>query len=498
MAELRLLAVDLGAESGRGVVGAFDGERLRLDEVHRFPNVPVRLGGTLHWDFLRLFGDVLACIGRAGEVASLGVDGWGVDFGLLDGRGRLAGNPVHYRDGRTAGMLDRAQQSLSAEAIYDTTGIQFLPINTLYQLLSMAASADPDLERAERLLLVPDLIHHFLCGSDVGEYTNATTTQCLDVRRGVWAADMLETLGIPARLFPPLVAPGTALGPLLEDVARDLNLAHAPLVLAPGTHDTASAVAGTPLEVGGQTAYLSSGTWSLLGLELDQPVLTHAAREANLTNEGGVAGTIRLLRNIMGLWLVQEARRALARPGEPAPAYAELSALAEQAPAHTAFVDPDDERFLRLRPGGLPQAVGDFCRETGQPVPAEPGTLLRVLFESLALKSAWVLEQLERVAGRSVAAIRVVGGGAQNGLLCRLTAAATGRPVLAGPVEATGIGNLLVQAIGLGALGSLGEGREVVRRSFATETYEPHGDWTAARARFRDLLGQARPAARSA
>jgi rhamnulokinase len=476
------------------VVGVFDSDagRLTIQEVHRFPNVPVRLGGTLYWDFLRLYGDVVTAIARGveqGPLQSVGIDGWGVDFGLLDGRGRLLGNPVHYRDGRTAGMLEHATQRVPRERLYAATGIQFLPINTLYQLLSLVASGDPDLERAEALLMVPDLINHFLCGSSVGEYTNATTTQCFDVRAGAWATDVLASLGIPERIFPRVVPPGTVLGPLLPDVAGEVGATNVQLV-APGTHDTASAVAGTPLEPDGSTAYLSSGTWSLLGLELNEPVLSQAALEANLTNEGGVGGSIRLLKNIMGLWLVQEARRALGRGAAAEPSYAELSALAEQAPAHTAFVDPDDERFLRLRPGELPGAVEAFCIESGQPPPADPGTLLRVLFESLALKYAWVVRQLERVAGRRITSIRVVGGGAQNELLCRLTAGATTLPVLAGPAEATAIGNLLVQAIGTGRLGSLAEGRELVSRSFPAQCIPaPAGEaWTAARERFDELL----------
>jgi rhamnulokinase len=309
---LRLVAVDLGAESGRAVVGTFDGGRLALDVVHRFPNVPVTLAGTLHWDFLRLFGDVVAGLRSAaggGPVASVGVDTWGVDFGLLDELGRLLGNPVHYRDARTAGMPEAAFATVPREEIYRATGIQLMPINTLFQLLSMVRTGDPMLRQADRLLMMGDLFAHFLCGSSVAEYTNATTSQCLDPFTGDWARPLLERLGIPTRFLPEIVQPGMVLGPLLPDVAEAAGLAGT-RVIAPGSHDTASAVVGAPLTSRG-TAFLSSGTWSLVGLEVAAPVVSDLTLAANLTNEGGVAGTIRLLRNVMGLWLIQESRRAM-------------------------------------------------------------------------------------------------------------------------------------------------------------------------------------------
>jgi rhamnulokinase len=478
---LRLLVLDLGAESGRAVVGAFDGSRLALEVVHRFPNVPVRVGGTLYWDFLRLYAEVLNGIRAAvttGEVASVGVDGWGVDFGLLDGRGRLIGNPVHYRDTRTEGMVTRAQRQVSAETIYAQTGIQFLPINTLYQLLAMVEANDPDLERAQHLLMVPDLVHHFLCDSTVGEYTNATTTQCFDVARNEWASSLLADLNIPLSLFPEVVQPGTRLGPLRADVAAVVGATLS--VIAPATHDTASAVVATPLQRA--TAFLSSGTWSLIGLELHQPVLTNAAREGNLTNEGGVAGTIRLLKNVMGLWLVQEARRGL----DQTLSYEELTWQAAEAEPFSAFIDPDDERFLR--PGDLSANVRDFCTETGQTAPDDAGGLVRVLLESLALKYAVVLRQLKAVSGQPVEAIHVVGGGSNNALLCQLTANASGLRVLAGPAEATSVGNLIVQAMALGELASVSEARQLVAASWPTDRFDPMGDWTEARQRYDELL----------
>jgi rhamnulokinase len=481
MAPLRLLALDLGAESGRAVVGAFDGSTLSLEEVHRFPNVPVRLRDTLYWDFPRLFGEVQNGIRAArthGEIASAGVDTWGVDFGLIDSRGRLLSNPVHYRDARTHGMLDRALAILPKEAIYATTGIQFIAINTLYQLLSLVESADPDLARADRLLLMADLINYFLCDRVVAEYTNATTTQCLDVTTGTWASALLAQMGIPTRIFPDVVPPGTVLGRLRGDIGANLT------IIAPGTHDTASAVAATPLPRDGSTAYLSSGTWSLIGVELRQTLLSDATRDGNLTNEGGVAGTIRLLRNVMGLWLVQEARRAF----DASDSYAALAARAASAPAFTAFVDPDDERFLRLQPGELPAAVHAFCQETRQTPPADESTLVRVLLESLALKYAVVLRELEAATGRVIEGVHVVGGGSNNALLCQLTADACGLPVLAGPAEATALGNVIVQAMALGELTSLDQARELVARSFPARQHAPTGDWLEARERFTKML----------
>jgi rhamnulokinase len=454
---LRLLALDIGAESGRGVVGAFDGDVLTIEEVARFANVPVTSGETLTWDFPRLLADVRGTIASARsthDLASVGIDTWGVDFGLLDGAGHLLANPVHHRDRRTEGVVERAAARVSREETYAATGIQVLPINTLYQLCAMVEARDPSLERAARMLLMPDLLNHALCGSRVCEYTNATTTACYDTSRREWASDLLARLDIPMRLMPEVVPPGTRLGEV--DGVQ---------VIAPGTHDTASAVAATPLDADGGTAYLSSGTWSLLGMEVDAPVITSASRAANLTNEGGVGGKTRLLKNVMGLWLIQQARSALG--GDIS--YAELTALAEAARPGTAVLDPDDERFLR--PTDIRATVGALCQETAQPVPEDAGTLVRVLLESLAAKYAHVVREIEAVTGRAISAIDVVGGGSNNDLLNRLTARATGKPVRAGPSEATAIGNLLVQAIALGELRDLAEARALVARSFPARRY---------------------------
>lgn len=487
---LRLAAVDLGAESGRVVVGTFDGGRLTLEDVHRFPNVPVRLAGTLHWDALRLFGGLTAGLrkaGAGGSLASVGVDSWGVDFGLLDARGRLLANPVHYRDARTDGLPEIADALVPRAERYAVTGIQCMPINTLYQLLSMARAADPLLEQADRLLMTADLFAHFLSGAGVTEYTLASTSQCLDAAARDWARPMLERLAIPTRLLPPVVPPGTDVGGLRGDLAEAAGLAATRVVL-PGSHDTASAVVGTPL-ASPATAYLSSGTWSLLGLEMPAPVISDVTLAADLTNEGGVGGTIRLLGNLVGLWMVQESRRAI-WPDGGAPAYQELTDLAAAAPPFSAFIDPDDERFAR--PGDLPARVRAFCAETGQPAPPDTGTLVRVLLESLALRYAAAVDRLVAASGHPVDAVHVVGGGSNNRLLCQLTADATGLPVRVGPVEATAIGNVAVQAMAAGELASVAEARELVARSFPVSTCEPSGDWSEARGRFARLTSRPR------
>jgi rhamnulokinase len=482
---LRLGAVDLGAESGRVLVGSFDGDRLKIEDVHRFPNAPVRVGGTLHWDVLRLFGDIVTGLGRAGaagDLTSVAVDTWGVDFGLLDARGRLLANPVHYRDRRTDGILDRAFSLVRRDEIYRVTGIQFMAINTVYQLLAMVAAGDPLLRAADRMLLMADLFASFLSGARVAEYTLASTSQALDARARDWARPMLAELGIPTGLLPELVPPGTDVGSLTGDLAEAAGL-HATRVILPASHDTASAVVGTPL-ASPSTAYLSSGTWSLIGLEVPDPIISDVSLAADLTNEGGV-GDIRLLRNVTGLWLVQESRRALWPSGD-APSYEALADMAASAPPFTAFIDPDDERFAH--PGDLPARVREFCAEGGQPVPPDTATVMRVLLESLALRYASVIDQLAAASGQPIDAIHVVGGGSQHRLLCQLTADASGLPVRAGPVEATAIGNLAVQAIAAGELASVAEARALTARSFPITSYEPKGDWSEARARFGALV----------
>lgn len=462
---VRLLAIDLGAETGRTVLGTFDGERLTFEEVRHFPNRPVEVAGTLHWDALRLYADILDGIRAADHVASVGIDTWGVDFGLLDRGGRLLGNPVHYRDRRTEGMIEEAFRRVAREEIYSRTGIQFIPINTLYQLLALATSKDPQLDAAGRLLTMPALFSYWLTGVQADEFTDVTTTQCYDPVAGAWATDILERLGVPPRIFGEVVAPGTDLGAPRSELGLS-----AMRVIAPATHDTASAVAAIPFETNHPAAYISSGTWSLVGLEVQSPVINEATLKANLTNEGGVAGTFRLLKNVMGLWLLQECRRAWAARGREL-SYDDLLELAQNAPPFAAVIDPDDERLLR--PGDMPARIVALSAENGMPLPPDPGAITRCIFESLALKYRWTVEHLEEVTGSKIQTIHVVGGGARNRVLCQMTADACGRLVLAGPVEATAIGNLLVQAIALGLVASLAEARELVKRSMAIDVYEP-------------------------
>ena len=482
------LAVDLGAESGRVVLGRFDGGHVSLEEIHRFPNMPVRLPDGLHWDVLRILHEIkegLAKAVRTEEIEGVGVDSWGVDFGLLDRDGALVSNPYHHRDSRTEGMVDEALRLASRKEIYGTTGIQFLPINTLYQLLAMRGS--PLLEAAETLLLIPDLINYWLTGEKACEYTNATTTQLLDLKTAGWSQDLLKKLDLPSGLFAPIVSPGTELGPVLPEVAEEIGAG--PPVFAVASHDTASAVVAVPAK-SDDFAYISSGTWSLVGVETRSPVVTQEAIEANFTNEGGFAGSTRFLKNVMGLWLLQECRRQWAREGHEY-SYEELARIAEGAPSGP-LVDPDHPAFLT--PGDMTARIRHFCEETGQAPPERPAEFARCVFESLALKYGHAIEQAQNLTGQGIGTVNVVGGGSQNALLCQLTADAAQLPVVAGPVEATAMGNVMVQAFAQNRVGSPEEIRAVVRDSFEASTYEPGGDaeeWSGLRERFSKLLEEA-------
>ncbi|MBF8284962.1 MAG: pentulose/hexulose kinase [Anaerolineales bacterium] len=485
---LNFVALDLGAESGRAMLAGFDGRTLRLEEVHRFPNGGVRVLDSLHWNPLRLFADIKhgleACAQKAGRaVSGLGLDTWGVDFALLGRDDELLGNPFHYRDRRTLGMMEKAFERVPPEEIFERTGIQFMPINSLYMLLSMAGT--PALEAASTFLMIPDLFNFWLSGRKACEFTDATTTQLYDQRAGDWARSVIEKLGLPRHIFLPVTQPGTVLGPLLPTVAEEVGLDSVP-VIAPACHDSGSAVAAVPAR-NKNAAYISSGTWSIVGVEVHAPIITPQSLQFNFTNEGGVSGTVRFLKNVMGLWIVQECRRVWAQAGEEL-TYAELAAMAERAVPFVSLVDPDDEAFLR--PGNMPARLRDFCARTGQPVPEEKGALLRCIFDSLALKYRVAIERIEAMLGRRLEVIHVVGGGSQNRLLCQLTADAAGRPVIAGPVEATAIGNAVVQAMALGHLGSLADAREVIQYSFELITYEPRpaAAWEEAYARFVKLL----------
>ena len=456
------------------MLGGFDGARLTLAEAHRFPNIPVRVGATLFWDVPRLWGDIQHGLAAAaqlagGPLASVGVDTWGVDFGLLGRDDQLLGQPVHYRDARTLGMIDLATRRVPRAEIFERTGLQFQPFNTLYQLLALAEHGSPQLAAADRLLTMPDLFHFWLSGVKANEFTIATTTQCYDPRAGDWAWGLLEQFGLPTRLFGPIVQPGTALGPLLPALADELGLTGTQVV-APASHDTGSAVAAAPF-AGAAQIYLSSGTWSLIGVELAAPLIDARALAYNFTNEGGVGGAFRLLKNIMGLWLVQECRRAWATQGN-AYAYADLIALAEQAPAFAALVEASDERWLA--PGDMPARLRAYCRETHQPEPETKGAVVRCILESLALEYRWAAERLEELTGRQFDTIHIIGGGARNTLLNQFAADATGRTVVAGPIEATALGNIVVQAMAARHLASPAEARALVRASFPLHTFTPH------------------------
>ncbi len=480
------LAFDLGAESGRAMVGRFDGDRLTLEEAHRFPNRPVRVFGSLHWDVLRLFEEMKKGLAAAGgELASIGVDTWGVDFGLLGPDGALLENPFHYRDARTNGVMEKLFTVVPRAEVFASTGIQFMQLNTLYQLYALRLERPHVLDSARTLLMTPDLLHYWLTGRVAAEYTIATTTQFYDPRRGGWAREMLESLGLPERILPQIVPPGTALGPLLDSVAGEAGVKAVPVV-APASHDTGSAVAAVPAE-GDDWAFLSSGTWSLLGAEVAEPIINDQTLKLNFTNEGGVWGTIRLLKNISGMWLLEECRREWARQGSSL-GYAELCGAALAAPAFTAVIDPDDPSFLS--PGDMPGKIAEYCRRTGQAAPEHPGAITRTIFEGLALKYRAVLEMLERIRGRRFRVLHIVGGGSKNAVLCQFTADATGLPVVAGPEEATAIGNVLLQAMALGHLRTPGEARELVRRSYQPRTYLPGNrePWDAQIQRVEDVI----------
>lgn len=489
---MRYVAVDLGAESGRVIAGAFTGERVALEEVYRFANTPVRTTDGLQWDVLRLYKEALtglsAVAGRYGrKVDGIGVDAWGVDYGLLDAGGRLLGNPYHYRDARTDGLPEEAARIVPATEQYARTGIAPLPINTIYQLMALVRAGDRGVAHASSLLMIPDLLHYWLTGERAAEYTEATTTGALGVE-GSWATDLLARLGVPAHMLLPPVQPGATLGPLSPIPRAECGLDAVPIIL-PATHDTASAVVAVPANprrdtsTGGMAhAYISSGTWSLVGLELDHPILSDEARRAGFTNEGGVGGTYRFLTNIMGLWLVQECRRAWARTGREW-GYEDMTARAAHIPSPGVVIDANDPMFLR--PPDMPAAIRAYLARTVQRAVDEPVALVRVILEGLALTYQVAIEEAERLSGRRVDTIHVIGGGARNGLLCQLAADACRRPVLAGPVEATALGNILVQAMGSGALRDLAEARAVARASTHVTAYEPRmrGDWDERRQR---------------
>jgi rhamnulokinase len=499
---LHLLAFDLGAESGRAILGSFDGQRIQLSDVHRFPNIPVPLPDGLHWDVLNLWSEIRKGLGLAaqttgGRIDGMGLDTWGVDFGLLDRHGVLLGDPYHYRDARTDGMVEKAFQRLPRAEIFAQTGIQFMQLNTLYQLLAMSIQNSPALAAADTFLTMPDLLNYWLTGRKVCEFTIATTTQCYDTRRKAWARPLLQRMGIPDQIFPEIVQPGTVLGELRGPVAEEAGIR--PLqVIAPACHDTGSAVAAVPARggaQGGDFAWISSGTWSIMGVEAREAVVNEQSLALGMTNEGGVNGTFRLSRNIMGLWPVQESRRTWARQDGSIMSWDEIVRLAREAEPLRSIVDPDNDDFLK--PGDIPARVRAYCERTNQPIPETRGQITRCLLEGLALKYRWVLERLEQLMGHPnqphrLDTIHIVGGGTQNKLLSQLAADATQRRVITGPIEATAIGNLLTQVVALGKLSTLEEAREVVRNSFEVIEFTPDTStcqaWDDAYAKLNQLM----------
>jgi rhamnulokinase len=477
------LAFDLGAQSGRAILARLHSRVLTTREIRRFKNEPVEYGGSLHWDVPRLWWEMRKALSelQSVELAGIGVDAWGVDYALLGDRGELLQNPYHYRDPRTAGVMDQVFRIIGKEEIYRFTGIQFMPINTLYQLYAAKQQTPAILRSAQKLLTIPDLFNYWLTGKAVCEFTNATTTQLANPFTRAWATDLIERLDLPGHLLPQIVEPGTVIGPLQCQLARNTSFANTP-VIAPATHDTGSAVAAISAREG--TAFLSSGTWSLVGTEIDRPIISAEALQLNFTNEGGVEGTTRLLKNVMGLWMLQECRSAWAAQGHSCDDI-ELLEVAEGETPFVSFVDPDHESFLR--PADMPTAIDAFCKRTEQPLPKTHGAYARAILESLAFKYRLVTQHLEKLINKPIERIRIIGGGSKNRLLNQFTADATGKQVLAGPAEATAIGNVAMQILATGGASSLREVRAIVDRSFPTETFEPRetDKWDRHFARFQ-------------
>lgn len=483
---VHFLACDLGAESGRLMLGTLTDDKVSLEELHRFSNTPIKAGESLHWDIDSLFAELKAGLRKAAATGltfhGISTDSWGVDYMLFDERGALQPPTFHYRDPRTAAGVKRAHSLVSWNKIFAETGIQHMPLNTLYQL---AAESPERLGSAHRLLLVGDAFNFLLSGVATAEQSLASTTQFYNPRTHAWAGPLLEVIDFPQRLLPPIVASGTCLGPLQPALAAETGLPSID-VIASCSHDTGAAVAAVPAS-GKNWAYLSSGTWSLIGVELDAPLITDRSRELNFTNEIGFGSTVRLLKNIIGLWILQECRREWARGGSDID-YAMLTRLAAEAPPFAALIDPADSRFLP--PGDMPHKVASYCRETGQVVPTTPGAIARCVLESLALFYRRTLASIEELVGYKIERLHVVGGGSRNDLLNQFTANALQVPVLAGPVEATALGNVLVQAIAVKRISSLDAAREIVRNSVAVKEFAPRDAalWDAAYGDFGRLL----------
>lgn len=476
----KVLAFDFGASSGRAIIGSFDGEKITLKEVHRFTNDPVDLGGTLYWDVLRLFYEIKQGIVKAkiaGGFDSIGIDTWGVDFGLIDKNGRLLENPVHYRDKRTSGLVEESFKSVPRQKMYDITGIQFMELNTLFQLISLKKQRPEMLERADKMLFMPDLFAYFLTGKMCSEYSIASTSQLIDINTRSWSKELLDAFGIKESLFAPLTEPGTQLGNLSKEICEECGVESVPVISVCG-HDTQSAITAVPCE-SGDFAFLSSGTWSLFGTELQKPIVNETSLKINITNEGGFGGTTGFLKNIIGLWLIQESRRQWQREGKDY-SYADLEKLALSEESFKCFIDPDAPEFVPQ--GNIPERVREFCRKTGQYVPESVGEIMRCIYESLAMKYRMTFEKLCECTGKDYPVIHVIGGGTKDGLLCRMTASSCGKTVKAGPIEATVMGNVAVQLMSDGTIGSISEARKAVAASESLKTYEPENtdEWIKA------------------
>ena len=467
----RVLAFDFGASSGRAIIGCFDGDKITLEEVHRFSNDPVSVGGTVYWDVLRLFYEIKQGIIKAkiaGGFDSIGIDTWGVDFGLIDSEGKLMENPVHYRDARTVGLVDEAFKTMPKEKLYRITGIQFMELNTLFQLISLKKYRPWMLERADKMLFMPDLFGYMLTGKMCAEYSIASTSQLIDLDKRTWSKEILDAFGIKESIFAPLVQPGTVLGELSKEICEECGVDPVPVISVCG-HDTQSAITSVPCE-DGDFAFLSSGTWSLFGTELDKPIVNETSMNINITNEGGFDGSTGFLKNIIGLWLIQESRRQWKREGKEY-SYADLEKLALAAEPFKCFIDPDAPEFVPH--GNIPERVREFCRKTGQYVPETVGEIMRCIYESLAMKYRLTFEKLRECTERDYPVIHVIGGGTKDGLLCRMTANSCDRTVKAGPIEATVMGNVAVQLMSDGSVENIGQARKIVADSSELKTFEP-------------------------
>lgn len=481
----RVLAFDFGASSGRAIIGCFDGDKITLEEVHRFSNDPVSVGGTVYWDVLRLFYEIKQGIIKAkiaGGFDSIGIDTWGVDFGLIDSEGKLMENPVHYRDARTVGLVDEAFKTMPKEKLYGITGIQFMELNTLFQLISLKKYRPWMLERADKMLFMPDLFGYMLTGKMCAEYSIASTSQLIDLDKRTWSKEILDAFGIKESVFAPLVQPGTVLGELSKEVCEECGVDPVPVISVCG-HDTQSAITSVPCE-DGDFAFLSSGTWSLFGTELDKPIVNETSMNINITNEGGFDGSTGFLKNIIGLWLIQESRRQWKREGKEY-SYADLEKLALAAEPFKCFIDPDAPEFVPH--GNIPERVREFCRKTGQYVPETVGEIMRCIYESLAMKYRLTFEKLRECTERDYPVIHVIGGGTKDGLLCQMTANSCDRTVKAGPIEATVMGNVVVQLMSDGSVKNIGQARKIVADSSELKTFEPKDtdEWAGA---YEDFL----------